>query len=394
MSPTRTTAANRLAQSSMRRGGSGWSRPQTRTGVGRRTGSFTGGARTSRTARATNGTGSLRATQRGRGSARSTLSSSFIRPTASRRGQLARSSGRSGNSRRSGSFTRGHGGGSHGYAGGHHNHHRWYGHHGWGLSFYFGVGYYAGFRYYWPYYHYTSGYHYAFFYPYPTTWCYAPYGFYVGAPAYYVTRYPAVGTEYPVQEYETESELPPEPAVTEGEEQKTVEPRPAAGSPTTERFLREGSEAFLKADYFEASKKFRLAAISSPNMAAPLFALSQALIAQEMDDYAARVLREALHVNPELVREPGDIVGVYKSQEEFDRVMRELEGRLAKDPENKDLLFLVGVERYFSGNPLARDSFAQLAKLAPDDKAVARLGQAADERFKSKKLPPIEPAKK
>ena len=61
---------------------------------------------------------------------------------------------------------------------------------------------------------------------------------------------------------------------------------------TTERFLRQGSEAFAKADYETAAEEFRMAVVSSPKIAAPRFAFGQALIALGDYPYAARVLRE------------------------------------------------------------------------------------------------------
>ncbi|MHC4973627.1 MAG: tetratricopeptide repeat protein, partial [Planctomycetota bacterium] len=144
--------------------------------------------------------------------------------------------------------------------------------------------------------------------------------------------------------------------------------------------------------YLEAAKKFRLAAISSPDNAGPYFALGQALIAMGSYEYAARVIRKAVQLNPDLVREPGDIVGVYPSQDEFDRVMAELEKAAKK---SVDARFLVGVQRYFSGDPRARQAFAALAKELPEDELVKAFRDAVEKRFKAEgELPPVQAPEK
>jgi sulfite reductase alpha subunit-like flavoprotein len=109
-------------------------------------------------------------------------------------------------------------------------------------------------------------------------------------------------------------------------------------------------------------------------------------------EYAAKVIRKAVQLNPDLVREPGDIVGVYPSHDEFDRVMAELEQAAKK---SVDARFLVGVQRYFSGDPRAREAFAALAKELPDDELVKAFRDAVEKRFKAEKeLPPLESPEK
>ncbi|MCK6459957.1 MAG: hypothetical protein L6Q95_08695, partial [Planctomycetes bacterium] len=245
------------------------------------------------------------------------------------------------------------------------------------LGFTFGAGAYFGLSYYYPWYHCGSSY--AFFYGAPLSYCYVPYGFYCDAPATYVTRYVYVEDTYPTTDYEVVEAKPPEgePA----EEQKVVEPEPAAGSPVAEKYLRDASELFRKGDYLEAAKLFRLAALSAPENAAPLFALGQSLIAIGSDAYAAKVIRKAVLMNPGLVKEPGDLVGVYKDQAEFDRVMGELVTRAEQGPAGGDARFLLAVERYFTGDPKAVEGFTALRAALPDDKAVELFDAAATKRF-------------
>jgi hypothetical protein len=260
------------------------------------------------------------------------------------------------------------------------------------LGFTFGYGSYFGLSYYYPWYHCGSSY--AFFYSDPISYCYAPYGFYCDAPATYVTRYVYIQDTYPTTDYETVEIKPSESGPTE--EQQVVEPEPAAGSPVAEKYLRDASDLFRKADYLEAAKLFRLAALSAPENAAPLFALGQSLIAIGSDAYAAKVIRKAVLMNPGLVKEPGDIVGVFKDQAEFERVIGELVKRAEQSPPGSDARFLLAAERYFTGDPKAVEGFTELRAALPDDKAVELFDAAAAKRFAAaaEDLPPVTPAPK
>jgi tetratricopeptide (TPR) repeat protein len=267
---------------------------------------------------------------------------------------------------------------------GHVHYHSFYRHSGISLSFVFGSGLYAGVRYYYPYRHFGYGCDYAFFYPRPVCWTYVPFGFYSDYTPVYVER---VRYVYPRTEVVVESEDAPEAVGAE-----TVEPQPAAGSPTTEKFLREASELFHDGEYYEAAKQFRLAALSAPDEAGPLFALGQALIAMGSDSYAARVIRRAIAINPGLVHEAGDIVGVYPSREEFDKAVRRLETLAARRAPDSDARFLVAVQRYCSGDPRSRVDFTDLSKLLPGDPVVSVFAEASLTRFGGAEsdLPPVE----
>lgn len=259
------------------------------------------------------------------------------------------------------------------------------------MSFHFGHGHYVGLRYYYPYRHYVSGRDYAFFYSAPISYSYVPYGFYCDAPSLYVYRHRTVVRSEEIVDYETtdnEEDLDDVLNENEGEE---VEPRPAASSPTSERFLRDASAAFRKADYDEAAKMFRLAGMASPKDGGPPFALAQAALALGKDAYAARMLRMALRLNPALVRESGDIVGVYRDQAEFDRVMSELTARADDTEAGSDARFLLAAQRYFSGDPRAKADLATMADHVHGDPAIDQLNEAAQKRFKATEdFPPLD----
>lgn len=273
------------------------------------------------------------------------------------------------------------------YAPRHRHYHSYYRNRHWYLSFHFGFGSYYGVSYYYPYYDYVCGSSFAFFYPGYISYAYVPFGFYCDAPAVYIDRSVYIREEYPVEHYEVVED--DAPAAAPAPDSETVEPEPAAESPMAEKLLREASEAFRQADYEEAARKFRLAAIAAPDSAGPLFALGQALLALGEDDaYAVRVIRKAVLINADLVREPGDISGVYKDQEEFARVMAELAKRAET---SADAYFLLGVNRYLTGDPAARGIFATVLERNPDDHVAALFAENVAKRFKAAdELPPIK----
>jgi hypothetical protein len=283
----------------------------------------------------------------------------------------------------------------------------WYDRHRVHLSFNFGIGAYFGVRYYSPYRHWWTGYDYAFFHPAPVTYAYVPYGFYCDTTPVYVTRYHYVHSTAPVVVYETRetvtvTEVTEVVSDDEGYDVATggdpeaadamtkVEPVAAAGSPATEQFLRDGSDFFRKGEYYEAAVQFRLAALSAPAHTGSLFALSQALMAMGEDAYAAKVLRKAVEMDPMLLKETGDLVGVYRDVDEFTRVRQALEARAAAAPVDGDARFLLGALRYFTGDPRAKESFFLLAEAVPEDAVFVAFRTASNERFiANEDLPPI-----
>ena len=140
-----------------------------------------------------------------------------------------------------------------------------------------------------------------------------------------------------------------------------------------------------------AARRVRLAAIAAPDTAAPLFALGQALIPLENYPYAAKVIRQAIDLEPTLLREGGDLGAVYKSREEFARVQIQLARRIQKRPDALHAPFLLGVMQFYGGDPAARETFARLQAASNDDRIVNGFLEATNERFKkANELPPIK----
>jgi tetratricopeptide (TPR) repeat protein len=243
---------------------------------------------------------------------------------------------------------------------------------------------------------------------------YVPYGFYVDRRPVFVrevTVVEEVPVEVPVYVDEDGNPIEPqqqqveEPAPAEAELQPA--PPPGAEIPegegvlhdpegppvldaTTEKYLREGSEHFVNADYEAAARSFRLAVATDPHAAPPRFAFGQALLAIGEYENAAKVLRGALSQEQALLRAPGSIVGVYKTAEEFTAVLNTLKNRSLQDRDNADLLFLIGYQQYFSGDPQAVVTFGRLAQAHPEDPMNELFGPALKERFPElANLPPI-----
>jgi len=223
--------------------------------------------------------------------------------------------------------------------------------------------------------------YYGFYYAWPVAYAYVPFGFYGGGTSVYIDTTGSVSDEYVVQRYEEKAPQPEE----------DVEMRAAAESAAAERYMREATELFRAKDYPEAARRFRLAAIAAPDSAGPLFALGQALVVLENYPYAAKVIRQAIDLEPALLKESGDLGAVYSDREEFGRVQKVLAKRITDRPDDLHARFLLGVTQYFSGDPAARATFAGLAVSSPNDTIVASLAQAANERFrKADELPPID----
>jgi len=71
--------------------------------------------------------------------------------------------------------------------------------------------------------------------------------------------------------------------------------------------------------------------------------------------------------------------------------MSQLRERIAERPGDLHVPFLLGVQQYFSGDPGARDTFAELIQRDRSDAIVASLLAASERRFeKSDELPPID----
>ncbi|MHC4953782.1 MAG: tetratricopeptide repeat protein [Planctomycetota bacterium] len=242
----------------------------------------------------------------------------------------------------------------------------------------------GGGRYYRPYYHHHTKRYCGFYYPLRVTYTYVPYGFYGDGVSVYVDDSDSVNDHYAAERYEETTSLPED-------DEREITHEAAAGSAAAERYMREATEFFEACSYPEAARRFRLAAIAAPNEAGPLFALGQSLIALQNYPYAAKVVRQSFELEPTILKEGGDIVGVYKDRAEFDRVTATIQQRINDRPDDMHAKFLLGVQQYFSGDPSARETLGALAVGNSSDRILNDLREACETRFeKADELPPIE----
>ena len=73
------------------------------------------------------------------------------------------------------------------------------------------------------------------------------------------------------------------------------------------------------------------------------------------------------------------------------RILKQLETRAAAGEAGSNANYLLAVQRYFTGDPRARDTFRALARALPEDATVALFVKAVEERFKAAaELPPVK----
>jgi tetratricopeptide (TPR) repeat protein len=244
---------------------------------------------------------------------------------------------------------------------------------------------------------------------YDTCYPWYPFGFWYPSTTYVTERivtevpyYVEVPAEEPLpaalvktSEYEepaADAEEPPAEAPP-AEEPDSLEAPPAPAPPgdeaaeappldeKSEALLRDGSAAFLAADYESALGFFKEAVLANPEVAAPRFAYGQTLMAIGEYEDAARVLRRALEMSPGILDARGSIVAVYKEPEEFDRLLSKLRSAALIRGEDADYRFLVLYQLYFSRDPRAVIEYGRLAESHPDDPAVPLFRPALEERF-------------
>ena len=295
----------------------------------------------------------------------------------------------------------------------HHSYHRSRSHHhhsGWGFYLGFSWNWYFGYSsvgYVQPY---VAYYPWNFWWPDPVCVAYVPFGFYTPRPAVYVREVTVIREEPVVIREEVpvyvDREVPvyvdrEVPVYVDGSapgalvktseyREETAETRDAAAEPddgpplldaTTEKYLREGSEAFAAADYETAAEAFRNAANAAPDAVGPRFAYGQALIAIGDYTYASRILRDALSREPAILNAPASLVGVYRDAAEFQRVLKALRVAALENAGDPDLVFLLGYQQYFSGDPQAMVTFARMNETWPDDPALKLFLPVLPERF-------------
>jgi len=116
------------------------------------------------------------------------------------------------------------------------------------------------------------------------------------------------------------------------------------------RFIGFGDAHFANRKYADAYQRYRRAAEAAPTVAAAYFRQGYALVALSNYEQAARMLKRGLELDPAWARSDFRNDELYGDNQEAKRTQLEALAQAATDnPNDADLLFLVGVFLHFDG---------------------------------------------
>jgi tetratricopeptide (TPR) repeat protein len=119
---------------------------------------------------------------------------------------------------------------------------------------------------------------------------------------------------------------------------------------TVWRFITLGDVHFSNGKYTDAQERYRKAAETSPAMAEPLFRQGFALLAAGRYELAAKAFKKGLAIDPEWPRSNWRIDELYaKNQQAKVDSIDALAKAAGDEPNDADLMFLVGVFLHFDG---------------------------------------------
>lgn len=135
------------------------------------------------------------------------------------------------------------------------------------------------------------------------------------------------------------------------------------------RFLQSGNEQFRKQQFNGALGLYKQASTAAPDVAANYFRQGLALIALGRYEPAAKALKKGLTLDPEWPRSQFRLEDLYGDNRVVKAAHREaLATDATAQPDDSDLLFLLGVVLYFDGQPdRARPFFQRAQDLNPAD---------------------------
>ncbi len=134
-----------------------------------------------------------------------------------------------------------------------------------------------------------------------------------------------------------------------------------------EASLKSGMRHFQRGAYIQAAQKFEQAR-NLPNASA-MFLAGQAYIAAGQFDRAVDAIKEGLHQNPGWPTAEVDLRALYPNGDDLLAQMGTLAKRLKEQPNNADLMFLLGFELFGAGErDKARAILDQAARLSADDR--------------------------
>ena len=143
------------------------------------------------------------------------------------------------------------------------------------------------------------------------------------------------------------------------------------------RFIGFGDAHFENQKYLDANQRYRKAAQVAPQLADARFRHGLALIALGRYDAAAKAIKRGLTLEPDWPKSNFKVDDLYGQNQMAKKAHLDVLAKEAgKDPNNADLLFLVGVFLHFDGQPQrAKVFFQKAAQLAAGDDAHIRAFQ-------------------
>lgn len=148
---------------------------------------------------------------------------------------------------------------------------------------------------------------------------------------------------------------------------------PRYAKETAQRLVGIGDGYFAREKYAEALDRYRRAAQAGRGMAEPLFRQGFALMALGRYEAAAKAFRSGLKVDTEWPNSGFSLQRLYGDAAAMGGHLEAVAQVAELQPDNADLLFLVGVFLYFSGQPDRSEPFFRRAEqLTRGDKSHLR----------------------
>ena len=130
-----------------------------------------------------------------------------------------------------------------------------------------------------------------------------------------------------------------------------------------------GVRQFQNGSFRKAAEQFEDSAENAGDDPTPSFFLAQSRFAVGDWAGAARAVRQGLQTNPDWVELGFDLRQLYGREDRFQSQLTELAAHLKQTPLDRDALFLLGFELFFSGQKdRAQVIFERVARLESDDK--------------------------
>jgi len=128
-----------------------------------------------------------------------------------------------------------------------------------------------------------------------------------------------------------------------------------------------GDEEFARGEFRRAVEFYRAAAKKAPKDPAAAFALGHGLFAIGSYEEAARELRRAIRLFPDIVTVPMNRRDFYGDGRVFDEQLARLADHVKRNPRDRQARFLLAYNYYFSGRQAAsREHFAALGPRDPE----------------------------